>query len=404
MKPGKFKIKTFIAKNGERISQLYDTEKGGFPLYYPTAYIARSIRTNSTHETQKVHLEAIKRLYEWTIFQEIDLTKRFQQHSFLRLNEIDSLSNYLGAKRTGAKGQTISRSKHNIYINYSKNFLDWLAKEVITSTNNVTVKNDIEQQKKAMENKINRKCGSKSARNQRIITKFLPEDTYLELIDLFKNPFKNLLKTCNKGPRIRNITMLIIIYETGMRLGELLSLKMSSFEESRGSTHSSINIERNHNDIFDSRENQPVVKTLGRQVPITEATENLIIEYRDNWRAEIPNVGFSENDFLFINHRAGPSQGKPITKTSFNSAINNLKKLFPALEPLHPHLLRHDWNYRFSKKAKESGLEFEDERKTREYLMGWCHNSEMSLVYDLRYIQEKAHEVGLKVASDVNRR
>lgn len=76
-----FKIKSFIAKNGERFSQLY-SDKEAFPLFYPTAFIVRSIRLKTTSETQKVYLEAIKRLCEWELEDKIDLELRFQRHKF----------------------------------------------------------------------------------------------------------------------------------------------------------------------------------------------------------------------------------------------------------------------------------------------------------------------------------
>ncbi|WP_169926785.1 hypothetical protein [Massilia putida] len=75
-----FQIKSFIASDGERFSQIYDDE-GGFPLFYPTAYIARSKRLETEHETQKVYLAAIKRLCEWEVQKGVSLTVRFQKES-----------------------------------------------------------------------------------------------------------------------------------------------------------------------------------------------------------------------------------------------------------------------------------------------------------------------------------
>lgn len=396
----KYTIKSFIAMTGERISQLYNAEEGGFPLYYPTAYIARSIRPSCTHETQKVHLEAIKRVCEWEAYQKVDLVKRFQQHQFLKLNEVDALTNHLGARRKSNTKELISRNKYNTYLSYAASYLRWLADEVITETNIPHIRTAIDQQYKVLLKKSARKRGSVSARNQRIASLCLPENTRSVLLNLFDNPLKNVHRRTDEGSRIRNIMMLRILYDTGMRLGELLSLKLGSFQEARGGECGFIIIERNHHDILDSRIHQPVVKTLGRILPISTATEQLLIEYRDCWRAEVPKASFSEKSFLFINHRFGASQGSPVTTTSFNSALKNLKLLFSDLEPLHPHLLRHDWNYRFSEKIDKEGLDFNTERETREFLMGWCNNSAMSTVYNQRHIQEKANAIGLSIASD----
>lgn len=93
--------------------------------------------------------------------------------------------------------------------------------------------------------------------------------------------------------------MLRILYETGMRRGELLSLKIKHFVEASGGDSAYLSIETNHSDEYDRRVNQPVAKTLGRDLPISERLEGQIIEYRTLYRSELPNVGHSDNDFLF---------------------------------------------------------------------------------------------------------
>ncbi len=396
----KYTIRSFIAEDGERFSQLYAAVVGGFPLFYPTAYVARSVRPNSTNETQKVHLEAIKRVCEWEADQGFDLATRIQRHQYLRPSEIDDLARHLGKRRRGQKGEVIGRGKYNTYVAYAADYLRWLADAVITETSLPEVRAAIEEQHKALSAKVARKRGSVSARNQRIAFMRLPEKTRQALLALFEVPFKGVRRVADKGPRLRNVVMLRILYETGMRRGELLSLKLGSFQESGGGEGAYLQIERNHHDELDSRVRQPVVKTLGRVVPISDEAEAQLADYRDNWRAEVPGVGFSHSDLLFVNHRARRSQGEPITETTFNSALENLKGLFDALEALHPHLLRHDWNYRFSNKADEEGWDFKKEREVRESLMGWVSGSKMSLLYNQRHIQEEANEIAQKIASD----
>ncbi|MFK8082501.1 MAG: hypothetical protein AB8B97_19650 [Granulosicoccus sp.] len=108
-----YKVKPFIASDGERVSQLYDSKAGGFPLYYPTAYIARSVRPNATHNTQKVYLESLKRICEWESHREIDIATRFQKLQFLSSQEIDSLTRHLGERRKGNGHDVIGRGKYN---------------------------------------------------------------------------------------------------------------------------------------------------------------------------------------------------------------------------------------------------------------------------------------------------
>ncbi|XGA78617.1 site-specific integrase [Halomonas sp. CH40] len=392
-----YTIKHFIAADGERFSQIYDAETGGFPLYYPTGYIARSVRSRVTHETQKVYLEAIKRLCEWEAQQGTALTVRFQRREFLHQFEIDGLVRHLFASRRGGNGEVISRQKANTYIVCAAKYLRWLTDEVITDIN-ADVKAAIDQQHDALMSAVARKRGSKSANNQSILAMRLPDEATEALLELFADPLQGVQKNADKEPRMRNIIMLRILYEAGMRRGELLSLKLSNFVEAIDGESAQLQIERNHHDAFDSRVRQPVAKTLGRIVSISAEAEQQLIAYRDYWR---PNTS---SDFLFVNHRAGRSQGKPVTETGFNSALDKLKEMFPALELLHPHLLRHDWNYRFSQEADRKGMDFETERVIREMLMGWVPNSDMSFLYNQRHTQEQANEVGRRIASDSEKR
>jgi integrase len=401
------KIKSFKAKNGERFSQLYSSAEP-WPLFYPTAFIVRCIRLRTTHDTQKVYLEAIKRLCEWEAAKKIDLQVRFQRHEFLRPHEIDELARYLNAARRGKAGEAISASKGNTYVAYAGQYLHWLADEVITDTNSPEVRLMIETQHSRLKDKLIPKTGSKSAKSQNTLEKRLPEKTREQLRALWGDPFVDIFRLADRGSRLRTVVMLRILYETGMRRGELLSLKLKNLLESTGGAGARLVIEKNHGDEYDTRINQPVAKTRGRTVPITAALEEQLIEYIAEYRADVPNVGFDDEDFIFVTHRGVRGQGKPLSISNFDQAVAGLKKLFPALGTLHPHLLRHDWNYRFSKKVKE--LETEENlsttraRELREILMGWTEESEMSRRYNLRQLQEESWGIGLQVAGDTVRR
>lgn len=399
----KYTVKNFIASDGERFSQLYEADEPSTPLFYPTAFIARSIRQSATHETQKVHLAAIKRVCEWESNRNIDLAINFHNRKFLSAAQIDDLANHLRARKRGRKGEVISSPKYNTYIAYAAEYLRWLANEVITDSNTRDARDAIEEQNTMLRRKMSRRTGSNSARAQRIVTTRLPTEANNKLLDLFELPFDSLQQQQDFGPRLRNIIMLRALYETGMRAGELLSLKLRNISESNGGDSACLIIERNHHDIFDTRVNQPVAKTQGRKIPISEPLEQQLQEYIYNWRAEIPGVGFSDDDFIFIVHRRGRRQGQALPKTTFDSGLKNLKRSHRALTPVHPHLLRHDWNFRFSKIVDREGMNFEEERCLREQLMGWVPGSAMSRLYNLRHIEEKSHEIGLKIASDTAR-
>lgn len=395
-------IKSFIAKSGERFSQLYSIGDP-WPLFYPTAFIVRSVRQSCTSSTQKVYLDAIKRLLEWSAENKIDLEVHFQRHDFLRPHEIDSLARYINAARRGKAGDTISEGKGNTYIGYVAKYLNWFANEVITDPNRPEIQNLINMQHRRLIDKLT-KDGSKSAKTQKLIEKHLSVKAREQLEELWRNPFVNVFRPADRGSRLRTVVMLRVLYETGMRRGELLALKLKHLLESSGGEGPQLVIERNHGDSLDTRTNQPVAKTQGRIVPISPSLELQLTAYLAEYRADVPGVGFDDGDFIFVTHRSRRGQGKPISISNFGQAVAGLRDLFPALDATHPHLLRHDWNYRFSEVADKAKLNPEKEAALRSFLMGWSIESHMPGLYNHRHLQEEASRLGRKVAGETERR
>ena len=62
-----------------------------------------------------------------------------------------------------------------------------------------------------------------------------------------------------------------------------------------------------------------------------------------------------------------------------------------------PHVIRHDWNGRFSEASDEIGLAEAEEKQARNYAMGWKKGSEQSADYLVRRTREKATEVSLRM-------
>lgn len=392
----RFTIRSFIAKDGERFSRLHSTDDP-WPLFYPAAFIDRTIRLATTHSTQIVYLDAIKRLLEWEAVNAIDLETRFQRLEFLRSNEIDGLVRYLNAARRKKSGQTISESKGNTYVSCVALYLKWLADELITDSYRTDVASMIKQQHERLIEKLVPKTGSKSAKKQRLLSVQLSADARAQLENLWDEPFYGLFRTTDRGSRLRSVVMLRVLYETGMRRGELLALKLRNFLESVGGVGGRLTIERNHHDEFDSRVLQPVAKTEGRTVPISSELESQLIEYITTYRADVPGVGFDDEDFIFVTHRSGPGQGQPLSISNCNQALRSIKLIFPALRTLHFHLLRHDWNYRFSKVADAMKMHPNKEMELRRVLMGWSSESDTPKIYNTRHVQEQVLDIGRQV-------
>jgi integrase len=64
-------------------------------------------------------------------------------------------------------------------------------------------------------------------------------------------------------------------------------------------------------------------------------------------RRKVPGV--KRHGYLFVTHKAGASQGRPLSHAGFGKFMGELKKIAESCGGIHAHSLRHHWNYSFSK-------------------------------------------------------
>ncbi|WP_177435446.1 MULTISPECIES: site-specific integrase [Pseudomonas] len=414
------KIKDYKAGDGSRFSLLIDTEDDGMPLYYPTAYVSMSLGSLMPN-TRRANLYALKRVYDWANDKGIDLDRRFATKKLFTMPEVESLVQALSVNSKESDGTTIQGSKVNYHLDIVSTYFGWLFGNWITDSNADANRLLIERLQASLVAR-KRKGGSVARAKRRRIAKKLSDGAdaaLLELFAAFQPPDESTLgpnsqnryldangKTISKfqyGVAYRNVLALRILYDLGMRIGELLGLRYSDFIPASGGETAYLRIERNHDDAFDRRMSQPVAKTLGRTLPLTPQLERMISEYLAQYRADIPNVGYGDNAFILVNHKRGVNQGREIEMSTFRSALAVITERDPRLKKVHPHLLRHHWNYRFSELAIREGLTDVQTRQRREHWMGWVEGSSSARDYDLRHIQESANKHGRLVASDTAR-
>lgn len=414
-------VRDYKARDGSRFSLLIDLEGDAFPLFYPTAFITMRM-ASKTAGSQRVALFALKRLYEWAARHKIDLDHRFATKKLLTVPEVESLVQAISVNTKKRDGTTIKGAQVDYSLDILKVYFGWLFGHWITDSNATENAKLIERLQANLQER-KKKTGSKSKAKRERIAKRLSDPADAALLEMFENADELIKGTPDTEPEeqsnlskpnqlvslfkravlFRNVLALRILYDTGMRLGELLSLRYPDFIPASGGDSAHIRIRRNHDDEFDRRMNQPVAKTLGRTLKISDHLERMMFEYLGRYRAEIPNVGFKNESFIFVNHKRGENQGREIEITTFRSALSVIIKRDKRLKGLHPHLLRHHWNYRFSEHCEIMGYSDTKIRQEREHWMGWVEGSSSALDYDLRHIQQSANETGIAVASDTAR-
>lgn len=403
----KLQIRHYIAQNGERFSLLYnvdhdDSDHAAFPLFYPTAYVTRRLR-GQMHSSQVEQLQAIKKLYNWAHQEKpaLDLHHVLLSRQFFAPYQVDSLAAHLLKK--DRQGNTISRPRYNRTLNVVAEYLTWYATEIISDSNSPKIAKAVTHMKSEINARCNKRQGSTSRQQQANLTKKLSDKARATLLNLFKNAENGIKNETQKNTLYRNILTLHIMYSTGMRIGEVLGLQLQDFIIASGGEPAYLVIRRNHDAIEDDRIQQPVAKTLNRRLAIDDELSHIISDYLVR-RSKIPHVGFHDNSYLLVNFMRGSRQGLGVSNQSFNTSLERLRRRFPTLSELHPHLLRHDWNFRFSQKAALLKMDEKTERAVREYCMGWVDNSPSSKIYNRRYIEELAFDIGVRIANDTQKK
>ena len=123
----------------------------------------------------------------------------------------------------------------------------------------------------------------------------------------------------NKTNGLRNEAIIEILYSCGLRVSELINLKIS--------------------DLFLK---ESLIKILGkgnkeRFVPISKIGKNLILKYIDSAR-NLSKIKKGYEDTLFINNR-----GKNLTRVMIYIILNNAAKEVGIEKKISPHILRHSF-------------------------------------------------------------
>ena len=146
------------------------------------------------------------------------------------------------------------------------------------------------------------------------ISRKLPDTLTIKEIDLL---ISNINMSTNEGER--NIAIIETLYGCGLRVSELISLKIS--------------------DLFFS---EGFIKVTGkgnkqRLVPISDLNKRVIKSYMDNSRKKL-KIEEKSKDILFLNRR-----GKKLSRAMIFTIIKRLAKLSDIKKNISPHTFRHSF-------------------------------------------------------------
>jgi len=200
------------------------------------------------------------------------------------------------------------------------------------------------------------------------------------------NPFKS------PKIRLRNYSMFETFFETGMRSGEMLSLYVGDVTyDDKGDPI--VRIVDRRDDPNDPRPNPPQVKTLERDLPVSQMLYDKIQQYITSVRYHTPNA--RKHPFLFVNHRGGEYQGFPMSDKNFQHEVKRGVAVRPdRFKDIRRHGFRHNFNVRLTDQfdlysTQEKSLTDKERLDLRKNLNGH-DGDESGAVYERNAIQAKA--------------
>jgi len=340
-------------------------------------------------ETQIGFLHNLKVLFLWSAYEGIELETRFAGNQHLSESEIHRLVNFCAWRAETHKKLLSSVSVHQTAykqvkraayfqrITAIRNYIDWLYLQLSTSNS----KHEEVTRVKATMHSLAPKM-----KDHAKIEYVKVSDEQLEIITKKLLPGHPDNPWHSESDQHRNVLIFHMLYETGMRRGELLGLHVSDIKEC------GVSIVRRHNNPIDLRKNQPNAKTGERTIPIPKALELFAHDYVMEHRRKLK--GAKKHPFLFISHKKGA--GNPLSVSAIDWIFKTARKSFPELKGISPHKFRHHMNYRISKwiDEKYAHLSPEDraikDQEIRSYLNGWSPNGTQQARYNRRYNVEEA--------------
>ena len=210
----------------------------------------------------------------------------------------------------------------------------------------------------------------------------LPTDSFIKLMDIIKvnspeNPFKR--------SKFRNYLMINMYIETGNRLGDHASLKISDMRFH--GTFDEIAIVKRPNDPSDTRRFAPETKTKSHLSQLPKLLMTKVERYIDEVRTKYPKSNKHEFVFISENNSKGTA-GEPLSTSSIDKIFLKLSDIIGY--KVHCHLLRKKFNEILTDIGEEQGLSHDEMEKMRKYMMGWSRDSAMAEIYNRYKIHKQA--------------
>jgi len=361
------RLSMHVFGEGERVPILHDAR--GLPLFYPTLFTTSQLRNaGAAVNTIRNKLADILVLLRWEKARRRDLEAEFGQGAFLSVADIASLRDFtmcdmrqaalpladekadrpvvlhLLEARVASRpsSKVIGKQQHYNRLSTIADYLEFVASVVTQHRNSAEDPARIARMVQTLRKHRPRGLASRfdeDAHDQSPPSELIERFMRIGAEDHPQNPF------LSPPVRLRNAIIFGLFRSTGIRRGELLSLRIDQFDLGH---EPQVWIRRNQDDVSDSRRYQPVTKTRERLLPLPQSLADQVQRYIMDVRSKV--VPARRHPYLLVSHQKGSTWGQPISLSALNGQIfARMRAADPAFEQIHPHAFRHHFNYELSR-------------------------------------------------------
>ncbi|WP_300493149.1 site-specific integrase [uncultured Methylophaga sp.] len=419
-----FETKLYIEPSGQRNMVLLDQETG-LPDFWSTLYITNSLRARQLRlGSIEKHLQSIQLLHIWCQLRNIKIIQRISSGESFSINEIDFLNTILKLRADELeKIFTYEKSKLNKEITKVEHPRSlWRILEAAPRQISPTVFNDrihyIAKYVEWLANILSDKHGNGITREQIRSVGFnfkthlnslkipAPKENFAESKSLKNSEIKRILEIVDpnssenpwdsEATKVRNLAIILILLDTGIRSGELLNLKITDVLQGK-TKHHGLQIVQRSGSLDDPRKRQRLPKSVQREVPLSDTAFRALNVYVTKVRAITPNA--DQTQYIFVSH-SNSTLGQPIK--SINSITDSIREITSI--DLTPHVLRHTATWKYCVRMKKLGKEWGDFVELLLLKFGWTSEKSRSVrLYARQFVKEELFERQLEYQNEIEK-